>query len=206
MGFVLVVGLIGGLFALVAWGVRAARRQALASLTALAERTGLELVGDRSSWDSNSLRVEGVRQGKRVRFWAYATGSGKSRRNWIAVGVAPRRSGRLEFRLEAQGFGTKVAEFFGAKEIRVGDPAFDAAWFIRTNAPEAFAAALLPEIRVQLTAARAAGATQSFKLEDGWVSYAELGQFSDAKRLAQLESLLPLLLDLADAAEVCADA
>ncbi len=206
MDFVLFVVLVGGVFALVVWGVRAARRQTLANLTALAERTGLGLVGDLSSWDSSSLRVEGVRQGKQVRFWAYATGSGKSRQHWIAVGVAPRRSGRLEFRLEAQGFGTKVAEFFGAKEIRVGDPAFDAAWFIRTNAAEAFAAALLPEIRMQLTAARAAGATQPFKLEDGWVSYAELGQYSDAKRLARLESVLPLLMDLADAAEVCADA
>jgi hypothetical protein len=200
--FVLMAGVVG----LIVWAARVARRQTLANLTALAERTGLAVVGDPNSWAGDSLRVEGVRQGKQVKFWAYATGSGKSRQHFVAVGVAPRRSGRLEFRLEAQGFGTKVAEFFGAKEVRVGDPAFDAAWFIRTNAPEAFAAALLPEIRVQLTAARAAGAGQPFKLENGWVSYAELGQFTTTKTLARLESVLPLLMDLADAAEVCADA
>lgn len=206
MEAVLFLGAMVVVFGLIVWAVRVARRQTLANLTALAERTGLAVVGDPKSWSGDSLRVEGERQGKRVRFWSYSTGSGKSRQHWIAVGVAPRRSGRLEFRLEAQGFGTKVAEFFGAKEVRVGDPAFDAAWFIRTNAPEAFAAALLPEIRAQLTAARAAGAERPFKLEDGWVSYAETGQFTEAKRLARLESLLPLLMDLADAAEVCADA
>ena len=206
MEVVLVVTGVALLIGALAWAAHAGQQRALANLQALADRLGLEVASEKRPWVGTERRVEGVRQGKRVRFWAYSTGSGKSRQHWIAVGVAPRRAGRLEFRLEEQGFGTKVAEFFGAKEIRVGDPAFDAAWFIRTNAPEAFGAALLPEIRERLTAARAAGARQPIKLEGGWVSYAETGHFAEEKRLARLESLLPLLLDLADVAEVCADA
>lgn len=186
-----------------AWAAYAFQRRARENLRTLADRLGLNLVSRKVAWIGTEHSVEGELQGKRVRFWAYTTGSGKSRQHWVEVAVAPRRPVALEFRIEPQGFRTSLAAFLGAKEIEVGDPAFDRAWFIRTNAPDAFAAALLPEIRDQLTAARAAGAQAAFRLDGGWVRYAEGGGFAERKRLTRLESLLPLLLDLADVAEAC---
>lgn len=179
-------------------------KQALANLGAVATRLGLELKVVKHAFGLQQASLEGSLQGKAVRFWSYTTGSGKSQRRWVAVGAQPRQCGQLKFRLDPQGLGTRVAEFFGAKEIQVGERRFDEAWFVRTNAPEVFGAALVPEIREKLLAARTAGATGSYRLEDGWVVYAEQGSFAPSGVVDRLESLVPALLDLADVVEFCA--
>lgn len=179
------------------------RRKMRANLAGLAARTGLQLIGGEQLLGGR-MEVTGTRQGKPVRFWMFTTGSQKSRRFWIAVGAQPRQQSGFTFRIEPQGLATRMAEWFGAKEIQVGDRQFDDTWFIRTNAPEVFGAALVPEIRAKLMAAREAGAKGDFKLENGTVFYAEEGSFASEKSLARLEGLLPVLLDLADVAEVCA--
>jgi hypothetical protein len=192
--------------ALIIWAVRTERRKTLARLGELAQRQKLEVVmPDKGAWFAPPA-VAGIQAGRRVRFWTFTTGSGKSQRHWVAAGVEPRRAGRFTFKLEPQGIATRLAEWFGAKEITVGDARFDAAWFVRTNAPEVFGAALVPEIRAKLMAARERDADGDFKLEEGWVCYAEQGRFSSEATLRRLESLLPVLHDLADVAEVCADA
>jgi hypothetical protein len=104
--------------------------------------------------------------------------------------------------LEKQGFGSKLAELLGAHEITVGDPRFDAAWFVRTNQPEFFAAALIPELRDKLMAAQAMGARGKFELKDGVVKYAEQGTFADARLAGRLATLADVVGDLADVAEV----
>ena len=95
-------------------------------------------------------------------------------------------------------------EFFGSKEITVGDPVFDAAWFVRTNEPDFLSAALVREIRGKFMAALAGGAKGSFALKDGAVCYAERGGFYSAPLTRRLEQQVPLLRDLADLAEVFA--
>ncbi len=196
----------GGIVALVLWAIRHDRKKCTANLTGLAARLGLELIATEKSWVGTQLEVRGPRLGKDVRFWSFTTGSGKSRRHWVAVGVRAKDVGEMKFKLQQQGFGTRVAELFGAKEITVGERAFDDAWFVRTSEPDYFGAALVAPIRAKLMAAREAGATENFKLEDGWVSYAEQGSFSSERHVARLESLVPVLYDLADVAEVCAAA
>lgn len=189
--------------ALIVWGAVQHQKKARANLEALAARLGLQVTGDPKSVLAAG-GVAGRYQGKEVRFWTYSTGSGKSRRTWCAVGVKPRAHGGLEFELQHQGFGTKIMEWFGAKEIQVGDPAFDRDWFIRTNQPEFLAAALVPEIRAKLTSLKQAAAEKPFRLEAGEVRLSTSGSFGSEQVIARLESCLPLLCDLADIAEVYA--
>lgn len=195
--------LFGVFLGVVIWLGRKQHHRALANLEALAQRHGLRLVSSRSMLSSRHV-VAGDMRGRTVRFWSFTTGSGKSRQYWVAVGVQPRRVGAFTFRIEPQGMAARLAELFGAKEIQVGDPRFDDAWFIRTSHPTELAAGLLPEIREKLMAARAAGAKGEFKCEDGFVCYVQQGNFSKDETVALLEAQLSVLSDLADVAEVCA--
>lgn len=196
LGFLLFVGLI---FWLNKW----AQKKTLANLQALAARTGLQLSAPPGLLSGGGT-VSGTQLGRAVRFWTYTTGSGKSRQTWCAVGVRPREAGGLQFEIRPQNLATKVMEWFGAKEIRVGDPAFDQAWFVQTDQPEFLAAALVPEIREKLTVPDVAGWSGSYKLADGEVRFALQNSFTSEKALAQLEARLPVLHDLADVAEVFA--
>jgi hypothetical protein len=151
---------------------------------------------------SSAPRASGERRGKKLEIYTYSTGSGKSRTSWAAISAQPRGDGGLTFALSRQGFGSKIAQLFGSREIQVGDPAFDAAWFIQTNRGEFFAAALLPEVRAKLDAAAREGSRGSFKLEHGKVVYAEVGGFGDNKRCLRFQSIADVVCDLADIAEV----
>lgn len=82
---------------------------------------------------------------------------------------------------------------------------FDAAWFMRSNRPEFFSAALMPELRAKLMAAHAAGSRGNFTIKDDLVKYAEVGSFSDAKRCARFPALTDIVCDLADIAEIAPD-
>jgi len=204
MEIVIFVALAVVFVGLIVWAVSISDKQMLANLRALAERQGLSLRGvdgSRLGWKPS---VEGEKHGREVRFWAFTTGGGKSRQHWIAVGVRPRELGDFSFDLRPQGMLSKLSELFGAKEAKTGDAGFDERWFLGASAPDVLAAALVPEIRAKLDAARAAGAQSHFRTQEGWVCYAELGGFADAKKLQRLEGLLPLLRDLTDVVEVCA--
>jgi hypothetical protein len=93
---------------------------------------------------------------------------------------------------------------FGAKEIQVGDRAFDDAWFVRSNQPEYFKVALMPEIRAKFMAVPTGRWGARYKLEGGWVQYVEQGHLGGADVVERLEMQLPLLHELADVAEVFA--
>lgn len=203
MQVLVVVVIMAGFIALIVWGAVQHQKKVRANLEGLAARLGLQVTGDPRGLVTSGA-VSGVRQGKEVRFWTYATGSGKSRRTWCAVGVRPRAHGGLEFDLRRQGFGTKVMEWLGAKEIQVGDPAFDREWFVRTNQPEFLAAALVPEVRARLAALGHFASEKPFQLEGGLVQLSTPGTFGNDKVVTRLEACLPLLYDLADIAEVFA--
>ncbi|WP_438480360.1 hypothetical protein [Oleiharenicola lentus] len=196
---VIVLG-IGGFFGLIIWLAIKQHARTKENLIALAARHGLRLVETKQSLGAD-YSVQGTVLGREVRFWTYTTGSGKSRVHWAAVGVRPRAT-NLTFELRRQGFTTKLMEMFGSKEITVGDPAFDQAWFVQTNQPEFLQAALLPEIRAKFMAQPERARDGSYKLADGWVQFAEHGSFATPEVIARLETKLPLLHDLADVAEV----
>lgn len=197
--FLIIAAVVGVIW----WAVVVGGRRTQANLSAVANRLGLQLEIRR--WMNLVIggSLHGTVQGRRVRFWSYTTGSGKSQTTWAAVGVIPRQDGGLEFKLSRQGLATKVMELFGSKEVTVGDRAFDEAWFVQTNRPDYLAAALVPEIREKLMAAHRAGGGGSFRLDGGGeVVYVEQGSLSSAKVIARLEGVLPVLQDLADVAEV----
>jgi len=125
---------------------------------------------------------------------------------WLVVLQGRKARANLQALAQRQGFTTRIMEFFGTKEITVGDAAFDAAWFVQTNQPEFLAAALVPEIRARGMAALAARAKGSFSLKDGAVRYAEQGTLASAVQLARLEQQVPLLHYLADLTDVAAAA
>jgi len=201
-----VILVVVGIVVLVGLVVRLAiksNQQMIARLEALAQRNGLTY--HRAKGMSDHF-IEGQRHGRRVRIWTFSTGSGKSRQGWLAAGVEPRRLGEFNFDVRPQGLGSKLATLFGAKEAVTGDRTFDERWFLQTNAPDVFAPALIGEIRTKLDAAYMNGARGHFRTEKGLVCYVEPGGFYSEPALVRLESLLPLLNDLADVAEVCADA
>jgi hypothetical protein len=184
------------------------RERACQNVAQLAKRLGLTPAPAEKRFGFRpEPHASGHLRGKAARLYAFTTGSGKSRTRWTALAVHPALTGGLTFQLSRQGFGTKVAQLFGAKEITVGDPEFDRAWFIQTNQPEFFRAALIPELRTRITAAfdhSGRAHRVSLQLEGDAVVYAEAGDFSDERRCERIANMANVLVDLADVAEVFA--
>lgn len=188
---------------LLIWGLRVHARRVRDEVRAFAQRSNLTVEEETILGFTSVKSLQGEQHGRAVRYWSYTKGSGKSRTHWIAVAVAPRADGGLTFELTRQGLGAKIMEFFGTKEIQVGDRAFDDAWFVRTNQPDFLAAALVPEIRGRFMAEAPKRLGSGYRLEAGLVQYTEQGSLA-GESLARLESQLPLLHGLADVAEVAA--
>jgi hypothetical protein len=146
--------------------------------------------------------ASGLIRNKPVRLFGYTTGSGKSQVTWRALSVAPRAHGGLALSLVPQGLGSKVRTWFGAKEVEVGDPAFDRAWFIQTNHPDFVVAALLPELRAKFTEASRGSRSPSLKVKDGVVVYAEKGRFDSESTTVRFEALADVVCDFADVVEI----
>ena len=154
-----------------------------------------------TSW-SASPEASGMYAGRRGRVFTYTTGSGKSRTTWAAIELLLGSSTGLELSLTRQHFGTKVAEWFGVKEIKVGDAAFDERWFIQTNREDYMKAALLPEFRQRIEELAAKGGRgMKLEIKAGLALYSEQGFFSGPVR-SRVVAALPVLADLAALAEV----
>jgi hypothetical protein len=153
------------------------------------------------SW-TTPPEAHGDYAGRRGRAYTYSTGSGKSRRSWKAIELIAGGAPRLELEFSRQGVGTRIAEWFGVKEVQVGDAAFDARWFVRTNRPEFVRAALVPEVRARIDELSARGGRMPrLDFKAGRATYAEQGHFAAATR-ERLAAALPVLADLAVLAEV----
>jgi hypothetical protein len=189
---------------LIIWAARAHAQKTRGKLHAFAQRAGLRIQEQTVLGFTSVQSLEGEQSGRIVRYWTYATGSGKSRTHWVTVGVRPRGDGGLQFDLTRQNFGSKILQMFGVREVQVGDPVFDRAWFVRTNQPEYIRVALMPEMRAKLLAAPAGRWGVRYKLEGGWVQYVEQGHLGGTEVVERLEKQLPLLHELADVAEVFA--
>jgi len=177
-----------------------ASRKALENVKHLADRLRLRVTENKPVLGfQRSPEAMGIIRGKKVRIYNYTTGTGKSKTTWSAVAVTPALHSKLTFALTHQGIGTKLLEVFGAKEIKVGDAAFDRDWFIRTNDPGFFSAALLVEMQQKIQANKG-----RWKLADGQVIYSERGSFTDVGRTARFDSVVDVACDLADIAEVYA--
>lgn len=178
-------------------------QRATANLQRLAAQLGLEFV-PAPGWMGRP-GVTGTLRGKKADFFSYVTSTGKSSTAWAAVTVQPTTAGALTFALEKRGFVTQIEKLFGAHEAVVDDAEFTKAWFVQTNQPDFMSAALIPELRAKLMAARRAGSNGKFELKDGKVKYVEIGRFGDAKLCDRFAALADAMCDLADVAEVAAE-
>jgi hypothetical protein len=203
----IVLTLVGGIPVLIAWAVARSSATAWRNGQALADRLGLTLEPAPPKFGRfySSPKASGMIRGKRAAFFSFTTGSGKSRVTWAAITITPADAGGLTFAIDRQGILTRLGELFGAKEIQVGDPAFDAAWFIQTSQPDFFRAAFLPELQAKLTALHDQGNLRGgLVLKDGVVMYKEQGNFHNEAQCARLAGMVELACDLADVAEVWA--
>ncbi len=141
-------------------------------------------------------------RGKSVAVFHLHHGERKSQQIWAALTIQPDNPGSFTFALQKQGLDTKIMEFFGNHEVTVGDGAFDAAWFVRTNQPDFFRAALIPELREKLMAAQRVFPRGKFELKDGVVKYYEPGNFSSASQAKRFMAVADVVGDLADVADV----
>lgn len=205
----LMIGLFVVVFGLLVWmAIRQVKRSS-ENMRRLADVLGLKFVSKPPAFSLfyGEERASGLRRGRQVDLFAYATGSGRSRVQWCAVAAAVPASCALTFHLQRQGFGTKVMGLFGAKEIQVGDAEFDAAWFIQTNQPDYLRSALLPEVREKINAlVRELGVTargMEFRLDKGAVRYAEQGNFAGDDPCERVQRAADIVCDLAEVAEVC---
>ncbi|MDD2763212.1 MAG: hypothetical protein PHE83_04455 [Opitutaceae bacterium] len=179
------------------------QRKAREQLAGLARRFGLELRRQPSRFGFEPLpTLEGRYRNRAVRFYTYTTGSGKNSTTWGAVSAAVAGAGGLTLELFPENFLVRIATALGMQDIRVGDPAFDQAFIVKSNDPAYAAAALLPEIRARLLAERARGAHGRLSIKGGTVQYAEVGGFGNEARVNRLADLLEAVCDLAEVAEV----
>lgn len=205
LGFAFFIGFCGLIvFAAFALGRRQAEK-AKENLAALARELGLHLeekplvLGVLPQVPTASGRFGG----RAIRFHSYTTGSGKHRQTWQALAIACDNSHGLILQLGTQNFLTALSVKLGMQDVKVGDPAFDERFVLKTSDPDFVCAALLPEIRAGLLAnwsSRAMGA--NVKLEAQELIYAELGSFSDPTVTARMKALLEPLLALAALPEV----
>ena len=193
--------------AFIFWAGGKASAKARRNGEALAARLGLGFEPKRPAlgWFHAPPRGSGTIRGKSVEFYTYSTGSGKARTQWAAITVKPTAAGQLSFKLSRQNFATRVSELFGAKEIQVGDAGFDQRWFVQTNQPDFFRAALLPELRAKLDVLEAQGLTGDLMLKDGVVQYRERGSFYDEALCVRIAAMAEVGCDFADIAEVWAE-
>lgn len=199
VAFILVIATFFAVVAILVWMGGRYSARAHENMRRLAGALGIDFVNAQPKLGLfyPEPRAAGRIRGKAVELYNYTTGSGKSRRTWSAVAVTPAADGGLTFALARQGFVSAVKAIFGAKEITVGHAEFDRAWFIQTNQPDFFRAALLPEVQEKFRAFHG-----TFKLEQGIVRYVEEGLFSDDDRCRRFETATSLACDLADIAEV----
>ena len=182
------------------WRSRVTRKRTAENLREIGQRLGLGFQ-PATDW-TKSPCLTGKLRGRPADVFTCSTGSGKSRRNWAVISVQAEGAETLTFTLQKQGLGTRLSEFMGVKEITVGDPAFDATWFIQTNWPDAFGTALLPEVRAKLMAVRLAGAEGKFEFNGRAVKYTERDQLSRSDGIELVVAVAGVVTDLAELVEV----
>ena len=208
---ILLIGFFAVFIGFIGWlGARQSKLEA-ENVRRLADSLGLEYFGKPPVMGLfyTDMRAAGEIRGRRVEVFSFTTGAGKSRLRWAAVSVALASGAPgISFSLRQQGFGTKVMELFGAREIQVGDAEFDRGWFIQAKPAEIFQTALLPEVRDKIMALMTVpdvpARNLEFKLENGTVQYAEVGRFEGAVYQRCLRTP-EIVCDLADAIEAAAD-
>lgn len=180
------------------------RRKAWRAALELASRRGWERVMPEDApqgWAllRDALAVSGIERDRRVRVLHFTVGSGKSKQHWTALQVdLAAEPPRLAIRQE--NFFTRLAERLGMKDLKTGDAAFDRRYRLESSDP-LFVHALLPEWRQALDSAWSQKLSRAALTVNRRTIAFERQGMPSGKILAEIEPLLPVMLDLADVLE-----
>lgn len=175
------------------------QRRARENLARLAASLGLQVQQPAKKFflALDQPRATGSVGGRAVEVFAYSTGSGKHRTQWVAVKVPAQNPGGLTLRISAENLFTRAGRVFGIEDVQFGDPPFDAKFFVKSNDTGYVRAALLPETRLKLLESWKRGARGTIHVDGGEVRYAEMGTFSNAKICDRFPALVELACELA---------
>jgi DNA-directed RNA polymerase subunit RPC12/RpoP len=97
-------------------------------------------------WFTNPT-VTGNYKGNNVYLYTYTQGSGKNKTTYTSMVVYLPFTAIAHIRITREGFLSKITKAFGAQDIQVGDPAFDAAYIIKSDTPACVPHLLTPQVR-----------------------------------------------------------
>lgn len=179
-------------------------RKERANLRQLADRLGLQMPdpGTKGWFATPQRRATGTFRGRSVQVYAYTTGAGKSRTSWCALSVSAAIRPGFSLKLTSENLFTKAGRLLGMDDITTGDPAFDAAFYVKSKQGSFVRAALIPEVRIRLLEVwKQHHVGGAFTVENGEVKYTEIGHFANAKICDRFPTLLELACDLAEIGE-----
>jgi hypothetical protein len=135
--------------------------------------------------------VSGTYKNLNVYLYTYTQGSGKSKTTYTSMVVYLPITNRSHLRISPEGLLSKITKAFGAQDIPIGDPAFDAAFIIKSDTPELVPHILTPAIRG--TMLRGRGGNVNVTVSAGTVSFTRVGIERDQNTLHYLIELLVMV-------------
>lgn len=134
--------------------------------------------------------VGGVYGGFNVDLRTVARSSGQNSTTYTVMTVALPIGNRLMLQFYKEGVLSKIGKALGTQDVQVGDPRFDQAFMIKSNAPEYVSGLLTPEVR---ELALYMPDAMNVKLAMGHVSWEQLGTLTDASRLGNVLNMLVII-------------
>jgi hypothetical protein len=163
------------------------RKQQADSWGRFASEAGLSL--EPGGW-FRAPTVSGAYRGFSVYLYTYSQGSGKSKTTYTSMVVYLPVPNRSHVRVTREGFLSKITKAFGAQDIQLGDPAFDAAYIIKSDTPEYVVDLLTPQIRGAMLGG---GDVMNFTVSRGTVFYTQVGVQRDPGVLRYVLDVLAMV-------------
>jgi hypothetical protein len=152
-----------------------------------ARKAGLTL--DPGGW-FRAPTVSGAYGGFNVYLYTYTQGSGKNKTTYTSMIVYLPKQTNIHLRVTREGFLSKITKAFGAQDIQLGDPAFDAAYIIKSDTPPFVPEVLDSQIRGAMLSG---GDIMNFTISKGRVFYTQTGVQRDDGVLRYILDVLVLV-------------
>jgi hypothetical protein len=153
------------------------KKQQISSWSTFAQQAGLSL--DQGGW-FRAPTVSGAYGGFNVYLYTYTQGSGKNKTTYTSMIVYLPIAHRSHVRVTREGFLSRITKAFGAQDIQLGDPAFDAAYIIKSDTPELVPQLLTSQVRGALLSG---GGSMNVTVSRGRVFYTQTGVQRDTGML-----------------------
>ncbi|MFH1438458.1 MAG: hypothetical protein ABIJ56_22305 [Pseudomonadota bacterium] len=135
--------------------------------------------------------VSGTYGGFNMYLYTYTQGSGKNKTTYTSMVIYLPMTNQSHVRVTREGFFSKITKAFGAQDIPIGDPAFDAAYIIKSDTPQYVQSLLTPQLRGTMLAS--SHPDLNFTVSRGTVFYSRVGVEKNAQMLRFLLDLLVMV-------------